>query len=88
MVQIPYPEINFSRFNIPSNLSSKAQPHAMTYISIHPEVFFKKVFLKFLQNSQEKSCSGVYFSCIFNKKEALAQLVSYDFSEIGLMSKY
>ena len=60
----------------------------MTYISIHSEVFNKKVFLKFLQNSQENSCAGVYFSCIFNKKEALALLVSYDFSEIGLTLKY
>ena len=58
----------FSRFNIPYIMPSKAQPHTMTYISCHPEVFYKKVFLKFLQNSKEKSCPGVYFSCIYNKK--------------------
>ena len=40
----------------------------MTYISSHPEVSYKKVFQKFMQNSQEDSCSEVYFSCIFNKK--------------------
>ena len=67
MVQIPYSEI-FLRFNIPWKLSLKAQPHTMTYISSHQEVFYKKVFLKFLQNSQENSCTGVYFSCNFNKK--------------------
>ena len=78
----------FSRFIIPSVLSLKAQPHNMTYISSHPELFYKRVFLKFLQNSQESSCSGVYFSCIFNKKEALAQLVSCQFSKIGLTWKY
>ena len=87
MVQIPYSEI-FLRFNIPWKLSLKAQPHTMTYISSHQEVFYKKVFLKFLQNSQENSCTGVYFSCNFNKKEALAQVVSCEFTEIGLTSKY
>ena len=61
-----------------------SQPYAMTYINSHPEVFYKKV----LQNSQENSCSGVFFSCNFNKKEALAQEVSCEFSEIGLRSKY
>ena len=60
----------------------------MTLISIHSEVFYKKVFLKFVQNSQENSCPEVYFSCIFNKKGILAQLVTCKFSEIGLMSKY
>ena len=70
------------------NLLLKVQPHAKTYIGSHPEVFCKKVFLKFLQNSQESRCPGVCFWCTFNKKEALAQLVSCEFSEIGLTSKY
>ena len=60
----------------------------MTHISSHPEVFYKKVFLKFMQNLQESNCAGVYFSCNFNKKEALTQVVSCEFSEIGLTSKY
>ena len=51
-------------------------------------MFYKKVFLKFLQNSQENSCAGVYFSCNFNKKEALVQTVCCELSEIGLTSKY
>ena len=63
------------------------QPHAMTYIS-HPEVFYKKVFLKISQNSQENRCAEVSFSCNFNKKEALAQVVFCEFCEIGLTSKY
>ena len=46
------------------------------------------MFLKALQNSQENSHDWVSFSCSFNKKEALAQLVSYEFSEIGLTPKY
>ena len=65
-----------------------SQPYAMTYISSHPEVFYKNVLLKVLQNSQENSCAEVSFSCNFNKKEALAQMVSCDFCEIGLTSKY
>ena len=64
------------------------QPYAMTYISSHPEVFYKKVFLKASQNSQESSCGEVSFSCIFNKNEAVAQVVSCKFREIGLTSKY
>ena len=60
----------------------------MAYISSHQKVFYKKMFLKALQNSQENSHDWVSFSCSFNKKEALAQLVSYEFSEIGLTAKY
>ena len=48
-----------------------SQPHAMTYISL-------EVFLTVLQNSQK---------CSFNEKEALAQVVSREFCEIGLTSK-
>ena len=65
-----------------------SQSQAMAYISSHQEVFYKKMFLKALQNSQENSHDWVSFSCSFNKKEALAQLVSYEFSEIGLTPKY
>ena len=60
----------------------------MKYINSHPEVFYKKVFLKVSQNSQENSCAGVSFSCNFNKKDALAQKISCEFSKIGLRSKY
>ena len=45
-----------------------SQPHAMTYLNSHPEVFYKKVLLKVLQNSQENSCEGISFSCSFNEK--------------------
>ena len=77
----------FSRFNIPYILQSKAQSHTITYICCNPEVFYKKVFLKFLRNSQENSCPGVYFSCICNRKR-LWQFVCCEFSETGLMSKH
>ena len=60
----------------------------MAYISSHQKVLYKKMFLKALQNSQENSYDWVSFSCSFNEKEALAQLVSYEFSEIGLTPKY
>ena len=73
---------------IPLNLSLKAEPHAKNYRGSHPEVICKKVCLEFLENSQENSSPGVYFSCTFNKKEALAQMVSCEFSEIGLTPKY
>ena len=55
----------------------------MTYIGSHPEVFYEKVFLKVSQYSQEVS-----FSCNFNKNEVLAHVVSCEFCEIGLTSKY
>ena len=49
----------------------------------------KKVFLKILQNSQEKTCGRVSFliklqasACIFIKKEALAQLFCSEFCDI------
>ena len=35
------------RFRIPK-IVIKAQPHAMTYINSHPELFYKKGFLNFL----------------------------------------
>ena len=57
--------------------------------SSRPEVFFKKVLLKFSQNSQENTCARVSFliklqasACNFLKKEALAQVFSCEFWEI------
>ena len=47
------------------------QPHAMTYMGSHPEVFYKIVFSKVLQNSQENSCAEVSFLCSLNKNEGL-----------------
>ena len=41
--------------------------------------FMKKVFLKFLQNSQENTCARVSF---FIKKEALVQVFSHEFFKI------
>ena len=46
-----------------------------------PEVFFKKVFLKISQNSQENTCTKVAEACNFIKKEALAQVLSCEFCE-------
>ena len=57
------------------------------YVSSHPEMFYKKVFLKVLQNSQEKSCAEVSFSCNFKKNKALELVISYEFCEIALASK-
>ena len=51
-------------------------------------MFYKKVRLKVLQNSQESSCAQVLFSSNFNKNEAPAQVVSCGFCKISLMSKY
>ena len=42
----------------------------------------KKVFLKFLQKSQENTCARVSFLINFIKKETLAQLFSCKFCEI------
>ena len=55
------------------------QPHAMTYISSHPEVFYKKEFLKVSQNSQENSCAELFFSRNFIKNEALPHVISCEF---------
>ena len=55
------------------------------YRSSRPEVFCKKVFLKFSQNSQENTCVRVSFLIKFNKvvkKETLAQVFSCEFCEI------
>ena len=60
----------------------------MTYIISYPEVLYKKVFLKVSQNSQKKSCAEVFFSRYANKNEALAQVVSCEFFEMGLTSNY
>ena len=64
------------------------QLHNMTCINSYPEVFYKKAFLKVSQNSQKKSCAEVFFSRYANKNEDLAQVVSCEFCEIGLTSKY
>ena len=54
--------------------------------SSRSEVFFKKVFLKISQNSQENNCARVSFSiklaCNFIKKETLAQVFSCEFCKI------
>ena len=64
----------------------------MNVKSSRPEVSIKKVFLKFLQNSQENTCARVSFliklqaeacNCNFIKKETLAQVFSYKFFEIS-----
>ena len=48
------------------------------------EVFYKKVFLKILQNSQENTCARVSFltklqasACNFLKKETLPQVFTF-----------
>ena len=46
-----------------------------------PEVFYKKVFLKVSQNSQENTCARISFliklqACTFIKKETLAHMFS------------
>ena len=64
------------------------QPDSMTYVISHTEVFYKKVFLKASQNPQKNSCAEVSFSWNFNKNEALTQVFSCEFCEIGLTSKY
>ena len=38
-----------------------SQPHIMTYISSHMEVFCNKVLLKVSQNLQENICAGAFF---------------------------
>ena len=57
--------------------------------SSRPEVFYKKVFLKISQNSQESTSARVSFliklqakGCNFIKKETLVQLFSCEFCEI------
>ena len=64
------------------------QPHATTYVSSHPEMFYKIVFSKVPKNSEESSCAEVSFSGNFNKNESLGLVVSYEFCEITLTSKY
>ena len=59
--------------------TSPSQTHAMTYTSSHPEVFYKKVFLK---NSQENSCAGVSFFCKFHENEALVHVIFCELCEI------
>ena len=64
-------------------LSNLSQPHTMTYLSSHPQRFYKKVLLKIGQNSQENTCARISFSSNFNKKEALAQVVSCKFTKFS-----
>ena len=59
-----------------------SQPHATSYISSHPEVFYEMMFLEISQNLQENSCAGVSYFSNFNKIEALVQVVSFEFWEI------
>ena len=68
VLSVPYSEISFEGLAFLENSLLKAirhllQLYAMTYISSHPQVFHKKVFLKVSQNSQEISCTEVSFSC-------------------------
>ena len=63
------------------------QPYAMTYINSHLEVFYKKRSKRF-RKIHRKSCAEVFFSRKFNKNEHLAQVVSCEFCQIGLTSKY
>ena len=63
--------------------TSPSQTHAMTYTSSHPEVFYKKVFLKNSQNSQESSCAGVSFFCKFHKNEALVHVIFCELCEFS-----
>ena len=63
------------------------QPDTMTYISSHAEVFYKIVFSKVPQNSQENSCAEVSLLWNFNKNKALELVVSYELDEIALTSK-
>ena len=51
------------------------QPYAMTYISRHRELFYKKVLLNVSQYSQKNNCAQVSFFNNFDKKEALSQVV-------------
>ena len=60
------------------------------YRSIRLEVFCKKMFLEISQNSQENTCARVFFSIVAGlrlvtllKKEATAQVFSYEFYEIS-----
>ena len=49
-----------------------------------PEVFYKKVFLKISQNSQESACARISFiikACNPFKKENLAQLFPVNFAK-------
>ena len=57
------------------------------YKSSHRRCSIKKVFLKISQNSQENTCSRVFFliklrASNFIKKETLAQVLSCEFCEI------
>ena len=54
-----------------------------------PEMFSKQLFLEISKNSQENTCARVPFliklqskACNFIKKEALAQVLSFEFCEI------
>ena len=51
--------------------------------SSRPEVFYKKVFLKIWQNSQENTCARVSLLIKNIKKETLAQVLSCEFCEFS-----
>ena len=51
----------------------------LTFRSSHSEVFYKKLFLKILQNSQERTCARV---SLLRKLQTLAQVFSCDIYEI------
>ena len=53
--------------------------HLKNFRSSHPEVFYKKLFLKMSQDSQENICAKVSFLI---KLQTLAQLFSCEFCEI------
>ena len=59
----------------------------MAYVSSHPEVLYKKVFLKVLQNPKKDSCAEASFSSNFNKSKVLELVVSYEFCKLALMSE-
>ena len=57
--------------------------------SSHKRSYIKKVFLRISQNSQENACARLSFviklqaeTCIFIKRETLAQVFSYEFYKI------
>ena len=78
----------FLKFNIPRNPSLEAiirhliQPHVMTYINSHPEMFYKKMSLKVSQNSQEISCAEVSFSCNLIKTRLWTWWFSMNFAKL------
>ena len=58
------------------------QPQAMTYISSHPEGFYKKVFLKVSQNSQEKKLCRTLFHATLIKTRLWHKWFSVNFAKL------